>query len=312
MHVRFVRVICAWLLCSTVVLAEEQPYGKGMTDANKDRLLLDDMLDVSDWENGSPIETRISASRKHVRDAQSALLFANVVDHTQGEKLYPVGWPRVGKSLVKPKLTDWTGYDYFECWVYVETSRESLPNHPLGIGFYHPGPKRSSSFPLDVKKDDWTRIVIPIAKLLNPAEIQRVQFNISESNYKHGDRVDFYLCDVALTRFVQPAIAEFEPQRRVLFGNDRWTAARYKLVGREGLDTLRMAVALGRGEATAAQAQAPLSPVGEITLPLSGSLEPGDYQLRLEVRDAQRKLVDRQSAPVTVVAGPFQTTAVGK
>ena len=68
--------------CKTV--AQEVPYGKGLTDANKERLLIDDMEDVSDWINGSPDETKISSSDRHVKNARHALLFANVVDYTKG------------------------------------------------------------------------------------------------------------------------------------------------------------------------------------------------------------------------------------
>ena len=39
---------------------DEAPYGKGMTEANKERLVLDDMEDISAWANGSPEETKLS------------------------------------------------------------------------------------------------------------------------------------------------------------------------------------------------------------------------------------------------------------
>ena len=107
--------------------AEETPCGKGMTEANKERLVLDDMEDVSGWYNGSPVETTLSASSEHVKQGKLALKFANVVDHTKGEENYPIGWPRTGKDLVKAKLTDWSAYDFFECWIYAQTSRGSLP-----------------------------------------------------------------------------------------------------------------------------------------------------------------------------------------
>jgi len=97
-----------------------------------------------------------------------------------------------------------------------------LPNNPLSVGFYHTGQKQSSQFPLaELKKDAWVKIVVPVAELLDPKDVRRVQFNISESNYKHQDGIDFYIDDVVLTRFVEPAIAELKLPRRILFSHDR-------------------------------------------------------------------------------------------
>ena len=144
-------LLSAVLVCAAIAhaAAQEVPYGRGITDANKERLVLDDMEDVSDWYSGTPEETTISASDKHVKQGAHSLEFANRVDHTKGEKNYPVGWPRVGKDLAKTGMTDWSAYDLFECWIYTETSRPQLPVGPLSVGFYHSGPKRSSSFPLN-------------------------------------------------------------------------------------------------------------------------------------------------------------------
>ena len=130
--------------------------------------------------------------------------------------------PSVGlcttKNLTKLKLTDWSDYDFFQCWIYVDTSRESLPGSPLSMGFTHPGHKVTTNLTLkEVKKDQWVKIVVPIAKLLDPKEVLAVRFNIAESNYRHGDRVDFYISDMVLTRYVDPTVAELDTQRKALY-----------------------------------------------------------------------------------------------
>lgn len=297
----------ALIVCSTPAVAEETPYGKGMTEANKERLVLDDMEDVADWYNGSPEETTISASDRHVKSGDHALLFANVVDHTRGEAKYPVGWPRTGKDLVREKLTDWSDYDFFECWIYVDTSRATLPKTPLGVGFYHTGQKRSSQFPLgEVKKDAWVKIAIAVADLLDPTDVRRVQFNISERDYKHGDRVDFYIDDPVLTRFVEPAIAELRPQRKILFSHDRVLRAEYELVGYKGLEKTRVELSIGRsGEPPAAKTSGAAAEPGELVLPLDARISPGTYQVTLGLRDENQKLIDRKQAQLRVIAGPF-------
>ena len=291
--------------CKTA--AQEVPYGKGLTDANKERLLIDDMEDVSDWSNGSPEETKISISDKHVKNALHALLFANVVDYTKGEKNYPIGWPRTNRDMVKAKLTDWSAYDFFECWIYADTSRESLPGTPLGLGFAHTGHKRSTDFALkEVKKDEWVKIVIPISKFLDPKDVRSIRFNISESNYKHGDRVDFYISDMALTRYVEPAIAEIVVDRRLLYTGEPHITAEYSVMGYKGMEDLTAEFEVGKGDgAPAASARAKGARKGEVTMPLPQPLTPGTYWARLNLRDANGGFVDRKEVEFRVIAGPF-------
>ena len=287
--------------------APEQPCGKALTEANKERLVLDDMEDVSGWDNGSPVETTLSRSDAHVKQGHFSLKFANLVDHTKGEKNYPIGWPRTGRNLVKAKLTDWSEYDFFECWIFVETSRATLPGTPLGIGFYHGGHKQSTSVPLkQVSKGEWTKIVIPIAELKDAKDVRRVQFNISESDYKHGDRVDFYIDDVALTRFVQPAIAELALQRKVLYTSTPIVAATYKLVGRKGMEQVSVEFEIGVGDAApVAKVAARALREGELAIPIRSPLPVGHAWVRLGLRDGQGKLIDRKQVEFRVIQGPF-------
>jgi hypothetical protein len=287
--------------------ADETPRGKGLTEANQERLVLDDMQDVSDWYNGSPDETVISSSDRHAREGRPALLFANTVDHTRGEKNYPIGWPRTGKDLARGKLTDWSGYDFFECWIYAETSRERLPGKPLGVGFYHSGQKRSSSFPLNVEKEAWTQVVIPLDRLLDARDVQRLQFNISEADYRHGDRVDFYIDRPALVRYVEPAVARFDLERKLLLTGDRVLRAQYQLAGYRQLDTTQVELTVFRdANSPVAAARSAVTRRGELTLSLPKKLEPGDYTARLCLRDAQGALIDRQDVSFRVIAGPFE------
>lgn len=274
-----------------------------------ERLAIDDMEDVSDWYNGSPEETKLAASDLHVRQGKLALEFANVVDHTKGEKNYPIGWPRSGKDLKKLGLTDWSEYEYFECWIYVTTSREALPKTPLGVGFYHSGPKRSTSFGLDeVRKDQWTKIQIPISKIELSDDVQRVQFNISESNYDHGDEVNFYIDDVVLTRFAHPVIGSMRPQRRIVYAGDRSLTAEFELLGTQAGKDVTVVLEVGSGEAAIAKTLRPASELyGEITIELDASdrLRPGQAWMRLGLEDESGKGVHDRQATFRVIEGPF-------
>lgn len=289
------------------VSGQEGPAGKGMAEANKERLVLDEMEDVSDWYNGSPEETTISASRVHVKQGRFSLKFANGVDYTKGEKGYPVGWPRIGKNMAKAKRTDWSSYDDFECWIYAETSRQSLPSVPLSVGFYHSGHKRSTQRPLkEIRKDAWVKIVIPIAELTDPADVERVQFNISEADYKHGDRVDFYIDDMVLTRFVEPVVAALALDRKILYAADPVVTAAFKLSGHKGMDGVTAEFAIGRGTAEpVVHVQTKAARQGELSLSLPRPLTPGTYWGRLGLRDATGKLIDQKAVEFRVIDGPF-------
>ena len=310
MNLRVLRRLMIAMLCSsTAVLATaaEQPYGKGMTEANIERLVLTDMADVSAWRNESPAETKLSSSDAHVRQGKFALKFANLVDHTTGEKNYPIGWPRTTLDLATAKRTDWSEYDFFECWIYVDTSRPALPRSPLSIGLVHPGHKVSTGRDLkEVCKDQWTKIVIPMSEVKDPENVSRVRFNISESNYQHGDRVDFYICDMVLGRYATPAILELTIEQHLLFTDARSIAAQFKLVGRHGMDKTTAELEVGCGDANpVAKASIAATREGQIVLPLTARLPAGPSWARLNLRDSQGRLIDRKSAEIRVIPGPF-------
>lgn len=304
----------SWKLLLIVALAPPSGLfaadGAGQVgpDANKERLVLDDAEDASGWYNGSPDETTVSTSPAHVKQGRFSLKFANVVDHTKGEKNYPVGWPRVGKDFVKAKRTDWSGYDFFECWIYARTSRKSLPSVPLGVSFYHSGRKQSTHRPLkEVTGDAWVKIVIPVAELAGPGDVQRVQFNISEADYKHGDRVDFYIDDMVLTRYITPVVAELALDRKIVYCKEAAVTAVYKLAGRQGMEDVTAEFAVGRGAAAPlARVQVKAARHGELPLAVGGALTPGTYWGRLSLRDANGRQIDQKTVEFRAVEGPFE------
>lgn len=306
--IRFLHALTVFAVAIAFPLAAAC-RGGDLDDVPMERLVIDDMEDVSDWYNGSPEETKLAASDLHVRQGKCALEFANVVDHTKGEKNYPIGWPRSGKDLKKIGLTDWTKYEYFQCWIYVTTSRDALPKTPLGVGFYHSGPKRSTSFRLDeVRKDQWTKIQIPISKIELADDVQRVQFNISESDYAHGDKVNFYIDDVVLTRFGHPVIGSMGPQRRIVYAGDRRITAEFELLGTQSGKEVAIVLEVGCGDETVARTSRPASVLhGEITVELDSKrqLTPGEAWMRLGLEAESGKRVHSRQATFRVIEGPF-------
>jgi hypothetical protein len=304
--VALIAVLLAPLAVAGRAAAEDTPTGKGMTEANKERLVIADMEDISDWYNDSPVETTLSRSDAHVKRGKFALKFANVVDHTKGEENYPVGWPRTGKDLARAKMTDWSGWDFFECWIYTETSRSALPGEPLHINFYHSGAKRSSGVAIkEVRKDTWAKIVIPLSELADAKDVQRVQFNISEANYKHGDRVDFYIDDVVLTRMAEPAIAEFALERKILYSSDKTVDFDYRLAGHKGIEDIFVRLEIGPAGREEAVAEIMGQRQGGDEVPCK--LVPGTHRARLSLweRGGQGRLLDRKQVDFRVISGPF-------
>jgi len=302
------RLITITLL---LLVAQQAASQQQATDvayaADMERLVLDDMEDVSDWYNGSTVETTISTDAAHVKQGKTSLKFANRVDHTKGEKNYPIGWPRTGKDLTRTGQSEWSAYDFFECWIYAETSRSSLPATPLSVGFYHSGPKRSTSFPLkEVRKDAWQHIVVPTERLQDAADVRRAQFNISESNYKHGDRVDFFIDDMVLTRFRHPVIGELRPTGRLLYTAEHLITTTYTLMGYRSDGPVQGVLDIGQGTASRPESvRATASQRGELQLSLRQPLSAGSYWVRLTLIDPQGNVLDRKQATFRVIEGPF-------
>jgi len=302
-------LFCLVATAATLTLALGAARSDDLANVPMERLVIDDMEDVSDWYNGSPDETKLAASELHTIQGKSALEFANVVDHTKGEKNYPIGWPRSGKDLKKLGLTDWSDYEYFECWIYVTTSRDSLPKSPLGVGFYHSGPRRTTSFRLaEVRKDEWVKISIPISKIELSGDVQRVQFNISESDYAHGDQVNFYIDDMVLTRFAHPVIGSMAPRRRLVYASERHFTAQFELLGNRSGREVEVVLEIGRGEEIHTRVSGTAGDLqGEITLELESNrpLTPSESWVRLSLQDESGKRLHTRQATFRVIKGPF-------
>ena len=292
--------------CET--LPAEEPYGRGMTEANKERVAIDNMEDVSDWYYAKEEDSKLTTSTQHVKEGKSSLLFATHINHKGGEKKYPIGWPRMGKTLTKTKMTDWSDYNFFECWIYTETSRDALPATPFTVAFSHTGHRNTTPFRLhELKKDEWVKIVIPISRLKDPKDVQRIQFHISESDYKHDDRVDFTIDDMVLTRFIDPTIVTLAVNKKLIYASDRQVSVSYSLSGYKGLDTVTVELEIGRGlTGPVAKATAKAQRRGKLSVAMPvARVAPGTYWARLNLRDTEGKLIDRKQVEFRVLGGPF-------
>lgn len=258
-------------------------------------VVFDAFTDLGAW---SKAECELTFDGTHARTPGHAALRWHIsVDHTAGEPNYPIGWPRVGISPRTP--FDFSGYDYLEFWVYTQSSRETLPPEPFGFIVYCGARQVATRVP--AKLGEWVRVEVSVADLAEPQAVTRLNWYISESNYRHGDILDFYLADLALHRYTAPALLDFRPLEKLVDVRASYLPVDLQLVGvptgeivtatlvvrRDGATLATNTLALGRGRR-------------RVVLPLPGSLPPGAAELALQLGDREVG-----AAPVTFVAGPF-------
>jgi hypothetical protein len=239
--------------------------------------LLFDSASPKDWW---PSESTIEFSPTRVKINASALHWHVPVDYYAGEAKYPIGWPRFSRSFPEP-ARDWSAWDYLHMWIYTSSSRPTLPREPVGLGLYVPDRANAYSIRLtELKLNEWVEIKIPMAKIPRPNDVRHIQFHISESDYKHGDKLDLFIDDLALLRYAQPTILDFAAETTVMFADAKTVAARFQLSGVKPGDAVPLMCELRRDGKVVARSttQASRGPQ-RISLGLGKKLTPGNYDL---------------------------------
>ncbi|MDH7568732.1 MAG: hypothetical protein QHJ73_04010 [Armatimonadota bacterium] len=194
-----------------------------------EKLLLFGGNTAPEW---SVAESTVAETRTRVKATPSALHWHVLVDHTAGEALYPIGWPRFNHAIPEGPLRDWSGYDYLHFWLYVETSRTTLPGTPASLILHTPDKAMAYSRTLtEAKKDQWVEVNVPLATIPRIHDVRLIQFAISESNYRHGDTIDFYIDDLSLLRYAQPVLLDFAPESGAVFSDTRYLPIVFRLSG---------------------------------------------------------------------------------
>jgi len=168
-------------------------------EGRQEVLYLDGIGNPARW---APAECTVTSAPPSRRAGGRPTLHMHIpVDYHAGEKKYPIGWPRMYCTLVRPDETRWTEYDRFEFLVYAEMNRPKPPSRPLTFQMHCPDRRTGYTRELsEIRLGQWVRISIPTADKPNLARITRLGFNISESNYRDGDVLDFYIGGFRLVR----------------------------------------------------------------------------------------------------------------
>ncbi len=121
-----------------------------------------------------------------------------VIDHFGGEEKYPIGWPRM-YFVVKGDEGKWQEYDLLQFEVRADVSRPSMKKIPLTLQIGNLA-KETFRMRVDPIHGQWKTITIALADLPAPQQIIHFGFNISDSNYQHGEVLDFLFSGFKLTR----------------------------------------------------------------------------------------------------------------
>ena len=155
-----------------------------------------DLSQVFDPKRWLPAECTVTA-------AEGGGMTVNMpIDHKSGEKKYPIGWPRLYFRKFQAQEKDWSKAKAvsfkFKLEFTGKTEKYPITFH---VRTTAPGAEKEDAFttivPGVVNNKEITA-VIPLDKVKNPGNVTTLGFNISESQYKHGENYKFTVRDMKL------------------------------------------------------------------------------------------------------------------
>ncbi len=270
-----------WVVCLAVVAAlmtgpEMARAQRMVREGRIERMIIVDGESKDGW---SVTEATLELTSKVARSGRS-LLFHIPVDWHGGEPKYPIGWPRCWWQ-VPEGARDWRGWELLRMWIYADTSRDELPSRPLGFILSTAAGKSSWSKDLDgVAKGKWKQFSFSLDGVPGREEVVSIKFFISESRYRHGDIVDFYIDDLELVRYTKPTLVSLEPVSRVYFADDTAMAVKMDVLGLEpGKEATARIALLKKGKTVASGACRVLRGRNFVTLRLPPGLKAGEYEV---------------------------------
>jgi hypothetical protein len=260
-------------------------------------------LSIEDGSTASEFyvaEATVTTSGKYAELGGTSMLFHIDVDHFAGQPDYPIGWPRTGRDIPKDER-DWSGYDFLELVIHTETSRDALPRTPLGLIVYVPDKPNAYQRTLaELKKGETTRIVIPMSEIPRHENVTRIQFFISESNYADGDVLDFYIDDIALTRYAEPFISGVKPLQSIAFNNATHLGVQFRLLGVDAGKRVPVTARVRQGDAVIGQGEWQLGRgEQEVWIEVSAPPQAGEATLELFLDEP------REVAKIRFIESPF-------
>ena len=286
-------------------LARGVAVGQTVAYEGKDEVLyLDGLANPARW---APSECTAAPSTDRRAGGRPTLLLHIPVDHHGGEAKYPIGWPRMYCKLRKPEETQWFAYDRLEFEMFVEMSRPTAPTGALTFQVQCPGKPRVFYHRFDkMKLGEWVRVVIPTSSIPNLEDVANLGFNISESNYRDKDVLDFHIGGFRLVRSAECELTSMTIRSPVVFRGRPTLPVELVVVGPPEHVSRGIPFTLRCGERVVRAETLPVRR-GRQTLDVDVSelgLEPGEYSLVAFAEDEAR----RRTGGFRVVETPWKGT----
>jgi hypothetical protein len=288
-----------YLFCWLIAFFPAEVVGALADEPPMERLVLADGEGDSQWHTA---EATMRPDATHALDGR-AMRFHIDVNHETGQPEYPIGWPRSYLS-VRGDSRDWRKWDFVEFWLYADTSRANLPSTPLGFIVRSPDKPNSYQRTLhEAQKGKWAHVRVPTSDMPTPADCTAVQFFIAESNYNHGDVLDFWIDNLALLRYAEPTIITMRPLGRVQYADSSVVRIEIGLTGLEKEQTANLLLRLVRDGETVRRSSAIVrSGVQAIPLEVGGNLDAGSYDLQAQIAGSDRSVTET----IRVISSPWE------
>ena len=287
-----------------------------------------ELMDLGDeefasWKSVSS-EGKIQVTEKFKHTGNKSLLFDVTVDHKTdggGENgKYPVGWPRILMSFPANGI-DLTKYDYIALWVMVDSERDEVADDfsPFYISII--SAKRRGLYGKDiineVEQRVWTPVILPIKEMISSPEdeefwrcVTGIQFGISESKYKDGTKIRFYLDNISLIKFKHPVISSIDMPSALLLPVKEQPLNCAIMGASNASDKyiLEAAISDAKGKVVSRSESKNIS--GNTFMLLDTSkLSQGDYKVRMTIKDASGKIYSSSEKNIKALNGPLVETS---
>ena len=132
----------------------------------------------------------------------NALVVNMPIDHKGGEVKYPVGWPRLYLYKFQAQEKDWSKAKAISFDLKLEFTGKT-EKYPLTFHIFWTvaGAKKPASATVSIpalKNNAVNKVVLPLTKVKDLAAVSGIGFNISESQYKHGENFKFTVSNFKL------------------------------------------------------------------------------------------------------------------
>jgi len=214
------------------LLAGHALGGEPGVEGKLEILHLDGLADPARW---GPAECAVKASETLRAEGRPTLHFHIPVDHHGGEKNYPIGWPRMYLELKKPDETSWAEFERFEFLIHAAMSRRAPPRKVLNLQIHCPDKQNALHRNLEeIRLGQWVRVSLPIRSINGVEQVARLGFNISESDYRDGDVLDFCIGGFRLARAAEFGLASLRVTAPVVYRDRPRLSVEVEAVGPPG------------------------------------------------------------------------------